>query len=48
VDASGRAGLEVEDRLLLQPATVWGRWLVHGILRRPEELRRVRYRAWRE
>jgi hypothetical protein len=48
VDASGRAGLEVEDRLLLQPATALGRWVVHGLLRRPEELRRVRYRAFRE
>jgi hypothetical protein len=45
VDASGRAGLEVEERLLLQPATALGRLIVHGILRRPEELRRVRYRA---
>jgi len=48
VDAAGRAGLEIEERLLLQPATLWGRWLVHGILRRPEELRRIRYSAWRE
>ena len=48
VDASGRAGLEIEERLLLQPTTFWGRWLVHGILRRPEELRLIRYHAWRE
>jgi hypothetical protein len=48
VDASGRAGLELDERLLLQPETVWGSWLLHGILRRPEELRHIRYVAWRE
>jgi hypothetical protein len=31
----------------MQPGTWWGRLLAH-LLRQPKELRRVRYRAWRQ
>ena len=46
VDAGGRASLDIAGLLLMQPQTAWGRFLAHGLLRRPEELGRIRYRAW--
>jgi len=46
VDAAGRASLDIAGLLLMQPETAWGRWLAHRVLRRPEELGRIRYRAW--
>jgi Domain of unknown function (DUF4166) len=45
-DAAGRASLEIDGLLLMQPETAWGRWLAYRVLRRPEELGRIRYRAW--
>jgi Domain of unknown function (DUF4166) len=46
VDDAGRASLEIDGLLLMQPETAWGRWLAYRALRRPEELGRIRYRAW--
>jgi hypothetical protein len=47
VDGAGRASVEIDQLLLMQPGTWWGRLLAH-LLRQPKELRRVRYRAWRQ
>jgi hypothetical protein len=47
VEASGRASVEIDQLLLMQPATWWGRLLAR-VLRQPGELGRVRYRAFRE
>jgi hypothetical protein len=45
-ELAGGAGLEIDGLLLMQPETAWGRLLAHRILRRPELLGRIRYRAW--
>ena len=46
VDNAGLPSLEIDGLLLMQPATAWGWVLAHWVLRQPEELGRIRYRAW--
>ena len=46
VDDAGLPSLEIDGLLLMQPATAWGWVLAHWLLRQPEELGRIRYRAW--
>ena len=46
VDDAGLPSLEIEGLLLMQPATAWGWVLAHLLLRQPEELGWIRYRAW--
>ena len=44
-DESSRDVLNIEGRLLMQPATGWGRLLMCRLLRRPEVLGTIRYVA---
>jgi len=47
VEASPERGplLRIEGNLLMQPDTKLGRLVLHGLLRRPEKLGRIRYTA---
>ena len=43
VESDGQTEIRIEGRLLLQPRSVQGTFLLRTILRRPEELGRISY-----